>query len=597
MNVKSFYENGATAEAISRYLHIDGLPEQFSKSVANLEADECLIPVLGTQGSGKSSFLDAVLFNDVILPVDADETTCIPTEVRYGDKRELEASVVFNSGVKETVECTEAGLGEYVHQAKNPANRKDVAYIEIRLANELLKDGIALVDLPGVGSVTEENQKTTLDYISNCPAAIFMLRTVPPITNSESVFIQGALPLVHGPVFWVQNQWTDESQDEVAEGLEHNYTVLKGIASRIFLPESAIKRPTIVCVKQALDGRIKDDGQALEKSGLNAFMDSVVSFAKTWRKDVISNAREQALALLAETQVAAEKKLERLMGDTSEERSRMEKKLKENEQLCREARDYLDHQYSEIEQLIFSECQKSTEDLRNNVRSTINGGVVGGQQLQRAFDDHKKRAGETMFQNIQPALLDLNAGIAQILSGIEDCRFSLDDARISISDNNFSEKSQSHENYGVIGGSLGGLTAAIGISLAAATGPVGWVVGGITMLLGSLIGGGIGNKMREIEREKQKKTARAELFSAAEDFGSAAKKRFIEALEKYRNDTDSSIRSWLKVQKKSVEEYFAKAAAELSASAESKERQAAEVGADIKRFKAWRSELAEDGYR
>ena len=117
------------------------------------------------------------------------------------------------------------------------------------------------------------------------------------------------------------------------------------------------------------------------------------------------------------------------------------------------------------------------------------------------------------------------------------------------------------------------------------------------MLLGSLIGGGIGNKMREIEREKQKKTARAELFSAAEDFGSAAKKRFIEALEKYRNDTDSSIRSWLKVQKKSVEEYFAKAAAELSASAESKERQAAEVGADIKRFKAWRSELAEDGYR
>ena len=215
-DIRAFYSNRAVTEALARHLADIGIEQRFQKSVADLDSSECIIPVLGTQGSGKSSFLNAVLFGDIILPVDADETTCIPTVVRYGTDVKPKAVVVLSSGERHAVPCSEEGLGEYVHQAKNPGNKKGVACIEILFKNDVLKQGIALVDLPGVGSITAANQKTTLEYLKGCPAAIFMLRTVPPITNSESVFIQGALPLM-GRVFWVQNQWTDESNDEVTE--------------------------------------------------------------------------------------------------------------------------------------------------------------------------------------------------------------------------------------------------------------------------------------------------------------------------------------------------------------------------------------------
>ena len=81
-DVRDFYADKAVAKALARHLADAGLEERFRKSVADLDSDECVIPVLGTQGAGKSSFLNAVLFGDIVLPVDADETTCIPTVVR-----------------------------------------------------------------------------------------------------------------------------------------------------------------------------------------------------------------------------------------------------------------------------------------------------------------------------------------------------------------------------------------------------------------------------------------------------------------------------------------------------------------------------------
>ena len=200
--IRTFYSDTTAIDTLTRHLSDVGIEQRFQKSVTDLDSSECVIPVLGTQGAGKSSFLNAVLFGDIVLPVDADETTCILTEIRYGADDKPKAVVVFSSGERHDVSCSEEGLGEYVHQTKNPGNKKGVAHIEIFLKNDVLKQGIVLVDLPGVGSITAANQKTTLEYLKGCPAAIFMLRTVPPITNSESVFIQGALPLM-GRVFWV----------------------------------------------------------------------------------------------------------------------------------------------------------------------------------------------------------------------------------------------------------------------------------------------------------------------------------------------------------------------------------------------------------
>lgn len=76
---------------LEKYLNKDNTVnyiEYFNHFIDNLNDKEIIIPVLGIQGAGKSSFLNSILMEDNILPTDVDETTCVPVEVRYGEDTE-----------------------------------------------------------------------------------------------------------------------------------------------------------------------------------------------------------------------------------------------------------------------------------------------------------------------------------------------------------------------------------------------------------------------------------------------------------------------------------------------------------------------------
>lgn len=596
MDLVSFYKDREIAAALGRYLNAKDVDFRFSKSVEDLSSSECLIPVLGTQGAGKSTFLNAVLFGDIILPVDADETTCIPTVVRYGEKAKPEAFVVMSSGERRKVACSQEGLRDYVHQECNPGNQKGVSHIEIALKHDMLKDGIVFVDLPGVGSITAANQKTTTEYLKKCSSAIFMLRTVPPITQSESVFIQGALPLM-GKVFWVQNQWTDESKEEVTEGKEHNYRVLGKIAEVLKMPKSAISEPDVVCVYRAFVGQSKGDAQMVEKSGINAFRDRVLAFAKDWRKDVLNGKKEQAVELLTAAAKIAKERSERLLGDAENERAKIadeKKKVEEildaNTKVVREARDYLSDREGVLRNLISAECQKCVENLRNGIRETIDQGVVGGEQLNRAFNDHVNRGNEDVFNVVQPVFLEVANEVIRILGNLKDSQLSLSDSLKNIKSlGTFSDKTKVHEFYKLGGGIIG--SAAAGLAIAAATGPVGWVVGGAIVLLSGLLGSFCGSKAREIQAEKQKETARSELFNAAAKYADKLKATYNDAYAKFADNLQSMIREWLKDQKDAADDKFRKAVAAIEQPAGEKQKQSKVALKDAEKFEKIAKEL------
>ena len=81
------------------------------QAINNSENKEMIVPVLGMQGLGKSTLINALL-RENILPSEVDETTCVPVEVKYGE--EEKAEVHFENKSDITIVHTQAELAERV---------------------------------------------------------------------------------------------------------------------------------------------------------------------------------------------------------------------------------------------------------------------------------------------------------------------------------------------------------------------------------------------------------------------------------------------------------------------------------------------------
>lgn len=562
MTIVDFYSNDEIAALLAENVGDSGVKELLRKGQDDLRAKECLVSVLGTQGSGKSSLLNALVFGNVVLPVDVDETTCIPTVVRYSDSAEPKAVAVFEDGKTVPVECSEERLAEYVHQAKNPGNTKKIKYLEIRVKHELLQSGVCLVDLPGVGSVTAANQLTTEDYLKQSTAAMFMLRSVPPITASESAFIQGALPLM-GQVLWIQNQWKDESKDEVEDGRDGNHQRIKAIVKRIHFPAEAAQPPLVVCVKRALDGKILDDVTAIEASGVLALERILKEFGDGWYQKIVDLKVDQAKCLVDVALHGCDDRLQNLDGEVESEmakikseKRRMQERQAQNKDLVRRAEELVANRRKDLNEIISKACQRSAENLRNKVRMAIDSGITGGSALDRSFSDHQKAENGDLFKTVQGHLMDLFVDVEQFLEKLQECRVGAVNVNVAT---NFEKRTRAHDYYARVGGaSLGLGGAAYGAYLGTLVAPgigtaIGGVVGGILGGLGGWFGG---SKLSEVHVKSQSDEARRELFAYIEKYQSEAEADYKKALKTYVTSLQQAADDWLKAQDKRIQDNY-----------------------------------------
>lgn len=249
-----------------------------------LKIPECHISILGVQGAGKSSLLNALIFADEVLPVEVEETTCIPTMIRRiypGESEGLE--IHYANGDKQAAPLKKEFLEKVVDNKYNPGNVMDVKYVICRVNRDFLKEGFVFVDLPGVGSLTAKNEETTMHFLQNTHMGIFLLRTVPPITESEAGFIHLAWPRLQESLF-VQNLWARETASEVESGKEHNIYVLKHIAN-----ERGTGFPTSILpvnVAMACQASYTNNKQGMAESGLDALIKQLRQHAKktSWHK-------------------------------------------------------------------------------------------------------------------------------------------------------------------------------------------------------------------------------------------------------------------------------------------------------------------------
>ena len=514
-------------ELIDKYTVVAGEESKASdimkKLAQNVQNPELIVPVLGSQGMGKSTLINAIL-GDNILPNDADETTCVPVEIRYGTNEK--AVVHFQSGETKEIEVSCDSLREFVDNNENDGNEKLVSHITFETPSDLLKSGLVIVDLPGVGSLTQNNHETTMRYIRKLCTAIFVIPTVPTIRRSEEVFIRGAWSSFSSAIF-VQNRWDDETDQEVNDSVAFNSLLLKNIAKKANITFNG--KICVVNAYKAVLGRLHDDATECEQSNLPELLIELENLGENRINLEIANFKAKVGSYIKTAQDAIMQYISESQMNEEQLRAERGKIYEEFNTATDEIKLLVDDVFVCVEEErnkadIFAGelSKKSAENLRVDIYKLIDNGIVDGEQLTEAFADYQEKylldAVEQHYDYMNGMTYELGKKLEVLAEKISLERASSFESQKF--ENGQAFKFEKILGYGIgTAGTFGGiwLGAQIGTAIG---GPIGTVIGGIVGIGISIVSGLIGKKTKNsitAKRGSQAKRAIAPLIKDFED--------------------------------------------------------------------------------
>lgn len=198
----------AECAELGRDVGAQSLATRLESEVASKLLSGCFhLVVVGEFNHGKTSFVNALLGASV-LPVGVTPTTAWIHHVVHSEQPSARA--VFEGGRELPLEV--AQLRRFVAQDADPAAPNeptlaevpgaDVAcaegdaapsYIELGYPSELLRNGIVLVDTPGVNDLSLSRAEITYGYIPRSDAVLFLIDAGQPLKASERRFLEQQL--------------------------------------------------------------------------------------------------------------------------------------------------------------------------------------------------------------------------------------------------------------------------------------------------------------------------------------------------------------------------------------------------------------------
>jgi len=188
-----------------------GLREKLLSLERKLASNQLHLAVLGQMKRGKSSFINALLGAEV-LPTGVVPVTAAITEIKYGPAPC--ATILRTTGQREEVGIST--LADFITEAGNPGNKKQVASVEITYPSPFLESGMILIDTPGIGSTHAHNTRTTEAYLERVDAGIMVFSVDPPITEAESKFLREIKEDIP-KLFFVLNKTDVAAVDEASQ--------------------------------------------------------------------------------------------------------------------------------------------------------------------------------------------------------------------------------------------------------------------------------------------------------------------------------------------------------------------------------------------
>ena len=230
-----------------------------------VETNSFDLVVVGQFKRGKTYLINALL-GEEILPVAVVPLTSVITVLTFGETLSIKV-FLKNGGVSE---IGRGELADYVTEAGNPENVKNVSRVVITYPSPYLRDGVRLIDTPGVGSVFQHNTDVAYRCLPKSDAALFLLSVEQPASKAELDFLRD-VRRYSGRIFFLLNKIDYLSEDEIRDSLAFSRRVIgeaMGTEVNVY-PISA---------KLALRGKIEKSQEMLRDSFLPRFSERLTRF-------------------------------------------------------------------------------------------------------------------------------------------------------------------------------------------------------------------------------------------------------------------------------------------------------------------------------
>jgi len=259
--------------------------------LTRLAAGRFQLAVIGQFSRGKTTLMNALL-GEAYLPMGALPTTSVVTTIRYGTRAR---ALVRSHAAALPVEVPVTEVARFVARASAERTRMHVATAEVEIPAELLRLGFEFIDTPGVGSAIAANTATTLRYLPQADAVVFVTGFDSALTSAEADFLTTAAAQA-GKLFLVINKRDLVSDADAAE--------VTGYVRR-WARDSLPAEPPVFAISalQALDDAIGGSPGPEPAGGIGPLRDALTRFlAAEQGRVALGNIAAAAAGLVARQQ-------------------------------------------------------------------------------------------------------------------------------------------------------------------------------------------------------------------------------------------------------------------------------------------------------
>ena len=368
--------------------------------IKSIEKNRFEIVFIGEFSAGKSTFLNA-LMGKRLLPSFANETTATVTYMH--DANELDeykpGIIKYNNGDEkilpdlslETIEKAVSTKGDINKQDKTVA--KLVEWVDLYIKdNQFLKDGVLLVDSPGLNGCAEGHEDITLREIKKAHACIFVFNSDHPGSNTDFKFLQN-VKKENSNLFFVLNKIDLINPDE-GNTVEDIVNDLKREYKKRFSEETFIPKVFPISSRAALASRDETVGfrsdkdkadtpekkkEYLELSRISEFEDRLIKFLTKGEKTKVQFlgpiTKVESFLIQLKNKLEAENDClsqQKATNELLERKNKLDEEIKINENEKISKTTDIENDFSliidEINEKVSSQC----EDINNSILDRIN---------------------------------------------------------------------------------------------------------------------------------------------------------------------------------------------------------------------------------